>query len=218
MRTTQPLAANIRTSSFLSSLPLIGLEEEDMVQRVAPLDVLSLLQEAGVDCVLAGTHGIGVWMKETRATQDVDFVIREKDLRRAAAALLAAHPDWGIEKHPDVWRFTSQGEYVVDLMLARAPQFKRVLKEFEVVSLGRHKVKIPRVEAALAMKFAAMTGHCRKPSKKLLDAHEFMEIVEAQPAINVELLAEIGELVYAGGGADAVRYVTDVKAGRKLEI
>ena len=218
MKTANRHAECIRLSSFLSKLPMIGLEQEGDVQRLAPSDLIPLLHKAGVDFVLAGAHGIAGWLREPRATQDVDFIIRLKDKQTAAAEILAKYPEFEVEKHPDVWRFKQGDSYFVDLMFARAPLFKRVINEYQETRMGKWQVKVPKVEAALAMKFAAMTGHYRNVRKKMQDAVDFMAVIELNTAIDSKLLAELGELVYPGGGADIVKYLDDARAGRRLEI
>jgi hypothetical protein len=218
MRVADRHAESIKVSSFLSKLPVIGREQKEDVKRMAPEELIPLLQNAGVDFVLAGAHGIAGWMAEPRATQDVDFIIRIRDKQKATDALLAKHPNLEIEKHPDVWRFKSGEQYVVDLILTRAPLFRRVIKEFKTTRIGKREAKVPKLEAALAMKFASMTGHWRKLEKKYSDASDFASMARHNPAINEGLLRELGELVYPGGGVDLVRYVEDVRAGRKLEI
>jgi len=218
MRIADRHAESIKVSSFLSKLPVIGREQKEDVKRMAPEELIPLLQNAGVDFILAGAHGIGGWMAEPRATQDVDFIIRLKDRQRATYALLAKLPHLEVEKHPDVWRFKSGEQYVVDLILARAPLFKRVLKEFKTTRIAKREVKIPKLEAALAMKFASMTGHYRNLLRKKQDAVDFMSMLEKNEAVNLDLLRELGELVYPGGGLDLERYVSDVRAGRNLEI
>lgn len=210
-------AESIRTSSFLSKLPVIGAEE-DTVERVAPEDVIPLLQDAGIGFVLAGAHGIGGWVKEPRATQDVDFIVHVRDARKAAEAILDRHPGWQIEKFPDVWRLKQGEACLVDLMLTRAPLLKRVLSETVSVRLGKRTIRIPKLEAALALKFAAMIGHFRRLGKKYLDARDFIEMVAANKDINTKLLKELGELAYTGGGKDILAHVAHARAGRRLEI
>ena len=43
-------------------------------------------------------------------------------------------------------------------------------------------------------------------------------MVEANAKINLDLLRELGDLVYAGGGAFVVKLVADARAGRRLEF
>ena len=218
MRVADRHVQSIQLSSFLSKLPIIGREQKKDVIRLAPEDLIPILQAAGIDFVLAGAHGIGGWLAETRATQDVDVIIRMKDRVKAAEAILKKYPDFELEKHPDVWRFKGQGQYLVGLILTRAALFKRVINEFQEIQIHRRKVKVPKLEAALAMKFASMVGHFRNLRKKTKDEVDFMSMLEVNKSINSVLLCELGELVYAGGGKDLLKYVEDVRAGRKLEI
>ncbi len=218
MKTANRHAQSIELSSFLSKRPLLGREQKKDVIRMVPEDVAPCLLAAHVEFVLAGAHGISGWMVEPRSTQDVDFLIRAKDKQHATDAILKKFPDLEIEKHPDVWRFKKNEQYLIDLMLTNAPLFKRVFTETATIRLNRRVLKVPKLEAALAMKFASMTGHYRNLRKKKQDAVDFMSVVERNTEINEELLRELGELVYPGGGADVLKYVEDVRAGRNLEI
>ncbi|MCZ7644304.1 MAG: hypothetical protein M5U26_03325 [Planctomycetota bacterium] len=208
----------IRISSYLSKLPMIGRESRASVTRMAPDEIVPVLKAAQVEFVLVGAHGLAGWMEEPRATQDVDFLIRQRDKTKAAQALQAKFKGLEIEKHPDVWRFAKDGKYLIVLILDRSPLHKRVVKEFVEAKVGRQTIRVPKLEAALAMKSAAMTGHYRNNRKKLQDAVDFMGLVERNEKIDLELLTELGELVFAGGGRQAVGYVADVRAGRRLEI
>ena len=183
-----------------------------------PEEVAPILKRAKIEFVLVGAHGAGGWMAETRATQDVDFLIRVRDARAGAEAVLSAFPVLVIEKHPDVWRFKNGAQYVLDLMLTRSIFMKRVFKEFHTLSVKGQIIKVPKLEAAMAMKFAAMTGYYRNQLKKGRDALDFISMISANKKIDLTLLRELGELVYAGGGAHAVQYIEDVRAGRTLEI
>jgi hypothetical protein len=123
-----------------------------------------------------------------------------------------------LEKNPDVWRFHKNRQYLVDFIFTRVALFKRVLTEYEKIRINGVETKVPKVECALAMKFAAMTGHYRSHRKKHLDAADFMSIVEKNSELDMALLHELGELNYSGGGDEISQYVADVRAGRNLEI
>jgi len=218
MKTAAYQAEGIRISSFLSKLPMIGRETKKTVLRMIPDEIVPVLKAAEVDFVLVGAHGMAGWLEEPRATQDVDFLIRQKDKDKASEAILRKYKDLEIEKHRDVWRYLREGKYVLDLMFDTSPLYKRVLSEYVESPLGRRKIKVPKIEAVLAMKFAAMTGFYRKDRKKLQDAVDFMAVIEANAQVDLGLLAELAELVYPGGGKEAVGYVKDVRAGKRLEI
>ncbi len=71
---------------------------------------------------------------------------------------------------------------------------------------------------ALAMKFAPMVSLNRADYKKYGDAGDFIRIVNVNPAINLEKLAELGDLVYRGRGKEIVEKVRQVRAGEKLRL
>lgn len=219
MRLADRHTENIRISSYLSKLPRVGWELKKNVKRLSPDDVMPSLQAAEIDFVLAGAHGLAGWLENPRATQDVDFLIAAKSRKKAASAILKKYPELIVEEHPVVWRFMQDGKCVIDLMFTHTPFFKRVFKEFLVKkAANRREFKIPKLEAALAMKFAAMVGPMRNDEKKHLDAHDFISMVKSNAAVDTVLLRELGELVYEGGGKEIVKMVEDVRAGRKLEL
>src|SRR4051812_29833146 len=66
-----------------------------MPDTILPLEVVKVLQKAKIPFVLAGAHGIFVWMgvNEARPTKDVDVIVAAKHHRKAVRVLLAAFPD-----------------------------------------------------------------------------------------------------------------------------
>jgi hypothetical protein len=208
----------MKTSSFLSKRPMLGREQKEDVVRLVPEDVAPLLDAAGIDYVLIGAHGLSGWLPQARATEDVDFLLRVRDRQKAADVILKKYPELKIEKHLDVWRMNLESQTLVDLMLNRAPLYKRVFSEYVEIRIGRKMMKVPKLEAALAMKFAAMTGYYRREIKSYYDAGDFAGMVKNNKVIDLDLLLQLGELHYPGGGAEALKYVEDVRAGRRLEF
>jgi hypothetical protein len=51
-----------------------------------------------------------------------------------------------------------------------------------------------------------------------MDAHDFIQIVDVNPDIDLETLAQLGELFYPGGGKEIVEKVRQVRAGEKLNL
>jgi len=201
---------------------MVGVEQKEDVVRMIPDDVIPVLQAAKVDFVLVGAHGASGFLLEPRSTQDVDFMLKKRDVARASAGVLKKFPELELEKHPDVWRYKRGKQYVLDLMLANIPLHKRVMKEFQEIRMGRRIVKVPKIESALAMKFAAMTGHYRIAEKKHSDASDFISMVKKADkmgkVVDLALLSELAELHYVGGGTEIRQYVADVRAGRTLQV
>jgi hypothetical protein len=78
---------------------------------------------------------------------------------------------------------------------------------------------VPTLEMALTCKFAPMISLMRVDKKKLIDAADFIDIVEKNAdSIDLDALAELGDVVYNGGGKEIVELVRKVRAGEKLEL
>jgi len=56
----------------------------------------------GSECVLMGTHALNTWRDEPRATQDVDVLVRKRDVRKAVQAIRATYPNLVIRDYPVV--------------------------------------------------------------------------------------------------------------------
>ncbi|MSQ94674.1 MAG: hypothetical protein EXR98_08965 [Gemmataceae bacterium] len=63
-----------------------------------------------------------------------------------------------------------------------------------------------------------MISLARVDKKKLIDAHDFMDIVERNPDLDEELLGILGDLVYHGGGKEIIELVRKVRTGEKLQL
>ena len=186
------------------------------VCMVAPEDVIPALNEAGVRFMLMGNYGITGWRDEERATQDVDVLVRSRDHHKAVKAISEAFPRLEVADFPVVTRFLDPVGKVplIDLMKPNQPLFKVAFRQAVLDAEG---YLIPNLEFALACKFAAMVSPNRQERKKLLDAADFMSIVEKNaPAIRLARLKRLGERVYPGGGAEILQLVEDAKAGRRL--
>lgn len=183
---------------------------------VAPADVIPVLNDAGVRFILMGNYGIGGWRSEPRATQDVDFLVRTRDHRKAVRAIQDAFPQLQVLDYPVVTRFLDPVTRtpLIDLMKPNQPLFKVAFRQ-TVLDVGGYL--IPNLEFALACKFAAMVSPNRADEKKFLDAGDFTSIVRKNlPAIRQARLRRLGERVYPGGGAEIIGLVEDIKAGRRI--
>jgi hypothetical protein len=191
-----------------------------VTNAISPLDVIRVLNGAGVRFVLVGLHGIGGWMQKPRATEDVDVLVAIRGQKKAIAALLAAFPFLQEEDHEVVTRLLDSQTKVVriDVMKPNQPLFREMLKHTHQVESGGQVYSIPSLEAALAMKFAPMVSLNRAGRDRLQDAHDFMYIVDNNPDIDLEQLAAFGQLVYNGGGAEIVEKVRQVRAGETLRV
>ena len=75
---------DVHVESLATSTALSSYYVPEFIQ---PLEVIKVLNEAGVRFMLAGLHGLGGWMGEPRATQDVDVLIWARHHKRAIKRL-----------------------------------------------------------------------------------------------------------------------------------
>ncbi|HEV3117395.1 MAG TPA: hypothetical protein VGY58_10095 [Gemmataceae bacterium] len=103
-------------------------------------------------------------------------------------------------------------------MLKQRELYREAFKHTRTVSASGQTYKIPSLEMALTMKFAAMLSPNRDDADRFQDAHDFINIVRANPEIDRKKAAALGELVCAGGGNDLLEMVRKVQAGEKLTL
>jgi len=86
--------------------------------KIEPENVIKVLNRAGVKFVLMGAHGIGSWMREPRATRDVDLLVQKSHQRKAVRAVRETYPELLVEDFPAVTRFLDPVDksVVIDLM------------------------------------------------------------------------------------------------------
>ena len=187
---------------------------------IPPIDVVRVLNRAKVKFTLVGAHALGSWTRKPRTTDDVDVVVAARHIKRAVTSLTQAFPDLKPLDLPFVVRLC-RGEsstVVIDVMKPNQPIIHASLSHVHRVKVGRDEYRIPSLEMALALKFAAMINLLRPEAEKHQDAHDFLAAIRANPEIDLEILSELGELVYSGGGKEIVSMVTKVRAGERLVI
>ena len=191
---------------------------QPMAARVAPKKVVTALRQAGVIGLLLGTHGIGGYRSEPRATQDVDVLIKRKDHAKAVRAIRQQFPKLEMQDTPAVTRFLDphNGKPVVELLKPTSALFKAAFR-FALPVGDTHC--IPDLEFALVSKFAAMMSPNRGQAKKLIDAGDFVDMVTHNlPNIDEEKLRDLANKVYSKGGVEISQLVRDVEAGRPIRI
>jgi hypothetical protein len=203
---------SIEKSSWLSGLYYM--------KAIEPLEIVRVLNKANISYVLAGAHALGGWHMNPRTTEDVDLIIAKKHLKKAARSLLEAFPHLAAEDLPVVIRLRDREtqQVVIDLMKPLQTLYRETFKHTQTVKAGKLEYRIPCLEMALTMKFDAMLSPYRDENKKHYDAGDFISMVKANPELNEDLLLQLGELVYEGGGKGILEMVRKVRAGEKLVL
>jgi hypothetical protein len=185
---------------------------------ITPLEVIRILNEAGVRFMLVGTHGLGGWMQKPRATEDVDVLVATRGYKKALRALLAAFPHLEGDDDEGMTRLRDRESKTVaiDVLKTNQQLYREALKHAWMIQFEGQAFQIPSLEMALVMKFARFVTLPWSEPEKYLDLHDFMCIAEANPDLDPRKLAELGDLVYPGGGREILEKVRQVRAGEKM--
>jgi hypothetical protein len=188
-----------------------------MPTAILPADVIRVLNRARIPFVLVGAHGAFGWMQEGRTTKDVDVVVAARYHKKAVRVLLEEFKELEEVELEVVSRLRNRDtrQIMIDVMKPRE-LYRAAFKHTHDVSSGRLTYRVPSLEMALAMKFAPMVSPNRDDAKKLIDAHDFIMIVRANPEIDSDRLSELGDLVYPGGGKELLDLVRRVRTGETL--
>jgi hypothetical protein len=190
-----------------------------MPRAILPKDVIAVLNRAKVSFILVGAHACFGWMgvEEARTTKDVDVLVAAKHHRKALQALLARFTYLEALDTPVVTRLKdpNTGHVVIDLMKPNN-LYRAAFRHTHTVQAGKLKYRVPSLEMAVAMKFAPMTSPNRPIEDKYQDAHDLILMVKANSKIDLEILSELGDLVYPHGGSELLEMVRKVRAGEKL--
>jgi hypothetical protein len=206
----------LRTSSRLTTL-FREVREPKMVE-VTPERVIEALCKVGIKCVLIGTHALITYRSEARATQDVDVLVRKKEVKRAVAALRRVYPELKVSEFPVVTRFIDPetNKAVIDVMKPTQKVFSVIFGH--TISVGDTH-EIPDLEMALASKFAAMVSPNRRVDKKHVDIGDFANVVLFNRSkLDLKKLKRLGDKVYPNGGDEILKIVEDLDAGRPLQV
>jgi hypothetical protein len=150
----------------------------------------------------------------------VDIVVAARHQKKAIKALLAAFPNLELQDLPVVARLKDREtqQVAIDVMKPNQQLYRAAFENTKTVRSEGQTYKIPSLEMALAMKFAPMVSLHREDADKYLDAHDFMHMVKSNPEIDLETLAQLGDLVYSGGGAEVLELVRKTRAGEKPNL
>ncbi|HYV36668.1 MAG TPA: hypothetical protein VE988_13250 [Gemmataceae bacterium] len=207
----------LHTSSWLSS-HFRKNYQHPMAIDVKPESVIEVLSKAGIKFMLMGTHAVNVYREQARATQDVDVLVRTKDVAKAIKALSKAFPGLTINHTPVVARFVDPAteKVVLDVMKPNQGVLKIAFRYTRAVDQMHN---VPDLEMTLVSKFAAMVSPNRRPDKKMIDGGDFMNVVMFnRQHIDLKKLRRLAEKVYRGAGKEILEMINTIDAGRTLEL
>jgi hypothetical protein len=178
---------------------------------IQPREVIKILNKARIKFTLVGAHGIAGWLVDPRASQDVDVIIHAQH-KKAVQAIRKAFPDLGVMDLEVVTRFVDPAtdRPVIDLMKPDSDLHQNVADY--TVQVGKTH-RVPNLEMALTLKYAAMESPHRNAIKKHQDAVDFESMVAAHgDEIADDVLFSLGEMVKSGGGKEILKLVEEARA------
>jgi hypothetical protein len=178
---------------------------------IQPREVIKVLNKASIKFTLVGAHGIAGWLVDPRASQDVDVIIHAQH-KKAVQAVRKAFPSLQVADTEVVTRFIDPAtdRPVIDLMKPDSELHQNVADY--TVQVGKSH-KVPSLEMALALKFAAMQSPLRKEIKKDQDGVDFDSMVAAHgDEIADDILFSLGEMVKNNGGPEILKRVQAARA------
>jgi hypothetical protein len=188
---------------------------------LSPLDVIRVLNREKISFVLVGAYGLAGWRTQARATEDVDVVVAARQVAKAVRVLVKAFPYLEPDDTEVVVRLRDKEtkQVAIDVMKPLQVPYNVIFKHTKKIDSEKESYRVPTLEMALTCKFAPMISLMRVDKKKLIDASDFIDIVEKNgDAIDLDVLAELGDVVYNGGGKEIVELVRKVRAGEKLTL
>ncbi len=200
------------------------LSNQQVEDAVNPLEVAALFEKEHVSYVLIGGHMLSYYTGTARATVDVDFIIGGAHFTRAAKVIDKAYSQF---KHNDrVYHVTYDSKRAglkdaerIDLIKDGFPLFRAVVQGYcYIIRARKHTVKIPTVEAAIALKFAASISPNRGDENKPIDNADLLRLIRSRPNFDVDALSKLGDLVYCGGGKELVAIVEDIRSGKAISL
>ena len=198
----------------------IALSQYYVANMITPIEVIRVLNKAKISFVLVGLHGLVAWMREPRATEDVDVIVALRQHQKAKRVLLKAFPELEAIELEVVTRFRMPGTetVLIDVMKPNQQPHREVFKNTRTVQSEGETYRIPSLEMALTMKFAPMISLTRAEEDKHQDAHDFIHLAKQNPDIDLVKLASLGETIYSGGGAEIVELVRKARAGERMRL
>ena len=185
---------------------------------IGPAEVAKVLNDADLKYVIVGGHAANGYLGRPRSTVDVDVIVESP--KKASLAIAKSFPELTMNDTPVVTRFKrADGEEAIDLMKPLGSKlWKQLLRIAISIEVDGVLLRIPPLEGVLAAKLAAMTSPTRRLLDKQQDGLDFARMVTVNKSIDLSLLEQLGEMVFAGGGAEILKLVADVRAGKLLQF
>jgi hypothetical protein len=200
------------------------LSRQQVEDAVNPSEVAAIFEREKVSYALIGGHMVSFYTGNARATVTVDFIVGGAHFARAAKAIDKAYSQF--KQNGRVYHVTYDSKKGgptdaerIDLVRDGFPLFREVVTRYcHAVKTDSHTVKIPTIEAAIALKFAASISPNRGVENKPVDNADLLRLIRSTLRIDDKVLLTLGDFIYRGGGKELIALVADIRAGKPVRL
>lgn len=200
------------------------LSTQHINDAVNPLEVAALFEKENITYVLIGGHILSYYTGSARATVDVDFIISNECFSHATKTINDTYSQF--KQHDHVFHVTYDSQQSkridperIDLVKDGFLLFREVVKKYSVsIRDTKHTIKIPTIEAAIALKFAASISPNRGDESKSVDNADLLRLVRSKSKLNNKTLSALGNMIYPNGGKELVAIVSDIQNGKPVNL
>ncbi len=187
---------------------------------INPLEVIQLFEKHQIEYMLVGGHMLAYHTDNPRATVDVDFIIAKKDFKQAVSIINNVYPNLILNDKNHHITFddkndTSKHSERIDLIKDEFPLFKLVLKSIQNTN---EEIKIPILEAAIVLKFAACISPNRPEEDKLVDQADLIQLIKSNNNLNKKIVSTLSESIYTGGSNELMQVIEDVLNNKAINL
>ena len=211
-----PLASSLRLLELSLAMTDGFSTGGDLPSRVHK--ILARFDKAGIRWMLVGAGAVNHYSGKPRTSQDVDFLVDGPQLPQAVAIVRSV---LGPRAAQDVYEThvtlqAARSPLIIDLIRSdQHPLFQEALRR----PRKRNGVRIPTVEALLALKYLSAISPYRALADKRQDILDFARILETNRGrVDVPRVIELGALAHDRARADLARLIDDVEHGRPITI
>ncbi|MBI4582688.1 MAG: nucleotidyl transferase AbiEii/AbiGii toxin family protein [Planctomycetes bacterium] len=219
-RSITRLPANLHTSLLLLERGYFfcnggALSNLRFPEKVAAF--LNRLAEAGVDWVLVGAEAVNLYLKNPRATVDIDIVVRQKDLRKVKKILKESCSSVkDTEVHFQGVLAPEPGKLTVDVIKSQSHKLFEAALDRKIEVEG---IQAPPVEVVLALKFFSAVSPWRSRTDKLQDLTDFMRAFkDNKDRLNRTLLVDLASMAHKNARAEFEQFLDAVEHDKPITV
>lgn len=143
-----------------------------MQLKASLMEVKSLFDDENIDFALIGGLALGA-LGYQRFTNDIDLVIHEED-RERVQRILSSHGYTAFSEDTEFLEF--QGKCPIDILIARRPISKKMLKD--AIEIPHLKIKSLRAEDIIGLKIQSFATSPKREFKEKADIQALIERLE----------------------------------------